>query len=196
MTLYRANNRHPVDPRILIIEDMEEFALWRERSQLRFNGLICAYPASAEELSQAAREIHAALGSMEVYRFIRMTDAEQRLRAELERAGICNNTQDIVVDVSNAFHGSVSPERTPASSSVNQLRVNCVFPEFFHAHAATMTLAFSQAGSMCWNANLDEPGEEYGTKPGEVLLFDEHVPHKAPKWDKSWETNPRVNLVI
>ncbi len=62
MALFREEDRHPNDPRILIIRDKNDFAAiwgkgekWRHRHSIR--GLIYGYPATAEELQRAADEL-------------------------------------------------------------------------------------------------------------------------------------------
>lgn len=55
-------NRHPIDSRILILQNMDQFELWRERSQLNENGIhALAFDYTTvkalEKLNQAAKEI-------------------------------------------------------------------------------------------------------------------------------------------
>ncbi len=57
MTKFRANDRHPDDDRILIIQDIGDFKLWHERSKLNIHGIICDYAAPIKTLEEAAQHI-------------------------------------------------------------------------------------------------------------------------------------------
>ncbi|MBI1301851.1 MAG: hypothetical protein GC137_09380 [Alphaproteobacteria bacterium] len=193
--MFRADNRHPVDKRILLIDDIEEFGLWSRRKELEFSGLMWNYPESLKRLSQMARRIAAALNDEISTYFMRMSETDDSLRRDLNSKGIDHDAIETITRLSNLFHLHVMPEREDKKSR-NQIRVNSTFPEDFHSHITTLSFAFSQVGSLCCTGNKADNGVTYEIEPGKVIIFDETVWHKAGKYNKSWDREPRVNLVI
>ena len=194
MTLFRANDRHPVDPRILIIKDMDEFNLWRERAKLGIHGIVCDYPAPMETLQEAAQHIARVFpGTSNTFSYPYGSAEETRLI--LENHGIVGDAQDILVRLSDIFVNTADLETLPQNSS-NRLRIDSAYPDDFHIHHETLAFAFSQMGMICRTGGKDETGHEYPIKVGQVAYIDDTIWHKAPQWDASWEDNPRINLVM
>ena len=210
MGLFRANDRHPVDPRILIITDMDEFHLWRERAKLGIHGIVCDYPAPMETLQEAAQEIVVAskiegdgdegIGFFEYDPGCRQ--AEYRLSRSklhdlpglLRRDQIGPNARAMIIDLVELFHQTVTS--TPNRQTAHLLRVNSQSIGTFHNHEATLTFSFAQNGSVCCTGNAVDAGDIYTVEQGKVLVFDETVWHKSPSWEDAWEEDPRVNLVL
>lgn len=193
--MFRPDKRHPVDKRILLIDDIEEFGLWSRRKELEFNGLMWDYPESLERLNEMARRIAAALKEEISTYFVRMVETDNILRRDLHGKGIDDDALEIVTRLSNLFHQHVVPEREDKESR-SQIRVNSTFPDHFHAHITTLSFAFSQVGSVCCTGDHSKNGVIYPIEPGKVIIFDEKVWHKAGEYQESWEDLPRVNLVI
>ncbi len=188
MVLYRANDRHVVDKRILRITDIDEFKLWREKDSLGINGLIYTWPETTEKLQTAADEL--------------ATVSHHRRLYSMSKSNLCllkkNLTQDGVNNIIAGAAETLSKiyfEETQFPSFRVQLRVNDV-PRDFHQHEDSISLAFSQAGTICKSGDNKDEGEEYSTNVGEVILFDDRVWHKAPPYKKEWKESPRVNLLI
>ncbi len=190
MALYRTNERLDVDDRILVAQDMEEFALWRERAQLGFHGIICRYTEDLQTLRETALQIAEALRYEHSTYFVRFTDKDDYMRWELGLRGISQQGINIITRLSNLFHAHVLTNSMEGSRT--QLRINSNFPSDFHAHNDTLSFAFTQIGSVCRSPE----GIEYPINAGRVILFDEDIEHRAQRKSAKWVSDPRVNLVI
>jgi hypothetical protein len=53
MALFRAQDRLREDPRVLVISDLEDFALYREREKLKIKGIVMPYNVSSDAVDAA-----------------------------------------------------------------------------------------------------------------------------------------------
>lgn len=205
MGLFRANDRHPVDERVLVIQNMEDFRLWRERNKLKINGLIYPYRISKLSLDRAKASVVEAFRRKPSSRFFVTSYAQAtyerhmpdniRFTEDLRKDGLNNPAVRILKNLTDAFMVRAGNQewKTRARPS---LRLNSTHPQFFHAHAPTMTFAFSGGGTVCKNTPEDVDGDVYKVPTGYAGLLGEDIAHRARRPKPSWEENPRVTLII
>lgn len=212
MALYRANDRHPADSRILYIQDIKEFDLWRERSKLKIHGIICPCPIDLNSLKSDARLLAALSKSKENYFRERwynislsppyFTFEKDKKRnfikpAELKSIMEDENVPEHIIKMSETMV-NVYYDQTSTRFFQATLRVNNLKTAYWHVdkNSNTLTCAFSKAGARCRSGNGPQEGDEYDLGIGDIAFIDDTVWHTTPPADENREKDPRVHLVI
>lgn len=222
-SMFRANHRHPVDDRVLIIQDMEDFRLWRERAQLGIHGIMWRCDINDEVLAQEAEKIATEIEDLNqilrnsnstsfpvIKGTLRRTQEQRRLWGFLAGKPI----QDIFTfstrhgrgnsffessecQVSDRLRTMVNYVANPRSDLLSYaLRRNSDGFRTLESHRTTLTFAFQHAGTVACTGNYSNEGERYQAAPGEFFIFDEDIFHESPKPDQSWRDKPRILAAV
>ena len=209
MTLFRANDRHPVDERVLIIQDMEDFRLWRERAKLGISGIIWDLDIDEQTKKGIVRELDAWRDKVSSNR-----DEPISRRIFLPKDGKYtektspDNRCDIAIGpltfgISNSLVTAydlateVISKRTTYSTMQAYYRVNSTHPRSWHTHPETITCAFQQSGTVCHNGPSNyEIGDQYALDPFQAGLMSDEISHKAYQNTEDFAETPRYNTVI
>lgn len=211
MALFREKDRHPVDKRILLTRDLNDFRLWGQKRDLGFNGIVCVGRYDANELSQAAKRIarlaykptpeereafylYSSTQNSFQADFHHNSKNPYGIRRAMLQSGFDEQEADIVTELTVLFH-----EITSADEHVEQqtlVRVNDRTISTFHSHETTLTFSFQQSGTLCRTGGELDDGDEYTLGPGDIGIIDDKIWHRAPDFDPDWNNTPRVNLVI
>lgn len=211
MRLYRPEDRHPVDNRILVVRDLNDFRLWPQRKTLDFNGIICVDRYDPDELSQAAARIarlahspspserdafylYSSTQSSFQADFPHNSKDPYGIRRKMLRDGFGEPEADIVTELTVLFHVVTSNAENVEQQTL--VRVNDRTISSFHTHETTLTFSFQQCGTVCRTGGEFEDGNQYALSPGDIGIIDDTIWHKAPDFSPAWNDAPRVNLVI
>ena len=209
-TKYRANDRHPVDCRMLIIHDPEEFRLWHDRLALGISGLIYSPPITRRELEKAGKHIAkitqkprtpfsrhtlASNDSVLEANFDLGRDSDNALERAMAHAGFGYTTRQLVSNLSGLFCLATQHEKAHFFEEAF-VRVNSNMIGDFHAHPRAMTFSFAQGSTVFRTGGENYPGDEYSFESGVSVLFDATVWHKSQTRNDAWDKTPRVDLVI
>ena len=184
--LYRANDRHPVDPRMLIIQDEDEFKLWKEASKLRIHGLIWRYPETLETLEDLANGVFKASHNNPEGYGIHVSDwnhAQAKINNRLRARGVSLGAITIVTRLAGIY-ANVAHKK---SNSINLLLNSQEGYGWHPDDTETVSLALTQEGTWCRSGNSKTSGDEYDIETGQVVLFDDTVYHRAPSRQESWK---------
>lgn len=212
MTLYRANDRHPADSRILYIQDIKEFDLWRERSKLKIHGIVCPCPVDLNSLKSDSIILAELSKSKRNYfkeRWYNISlfppfftfekDPKRNFIKPNELKNIMNDESvpENIIKMSEIMINTYS-NQTSTNFFQATLRVNNLKTAYWHVdkNSNTLTCAFSKAGARCRSGNGPQEGDEYDLAIGDIAFIDDTVWHTTPAADESWENDPRVHLVI
>ncbi len=211
MAVFRANDRHPADDRILIIRDAMEFELWRQRAQLGIHGIVCRQPFPKEAVKDAAEHLVAlsrrrsgnpfnariSIGNPEsMDRFFNNdADEDQYFLDQIQQAGIEGPAARIMTTLSYFFKiatgGSAGGQRfwTTAAHINNDT-------QGWHQHPTAMSCAFTKSGTVFCSGQNKGEGEIYTARAGDVALFGRTVWHKSPDFKENWKRKPRTSVTL
>ena len=198
MVLFRAENRLPVDPRFLVIDDPADFSLFRERKELKLNGILYPYNVFTPKDDQVIRDFalanyRASSGDADYIKIpsIELPSMEGGFISK-EYKGILA-TLDLPSVIENTLAFSVDAYRRAMAESPcsTQLRCNSDYPQVPHIHAPALTFSFNRSGTVIYIDSL-----KTHTIPAKCIsIFDEEVVHIGPQLSET-RNDPRVNLVV
>ncbi len=212
MTIHRDIKRHPEDPRIAIVDTLGDIpTLWQERSVHDVHGVICRYPATADIISAAGREIASRSKRNPAFETLTYQNLPRRgLEATLsimpenpnflstcfQRASIDGNARHIISRLIAIF---ASARQKGNDSTLGYVRVNDDSVGIQHAHGTFMSFSFTQAGLNWCTGDHAGAGKKLELRPGEVGMFDDEIWHGSPEYKWRWGrfgSPPRVSLVL
>lgn len=182
MTVFRANDRHDLDPQTLIIFDLEDFKLWRERQKLGFNTIFYKHALTPTEI-QAAQTLEPFIPEVEW-----QTNHDQRTYNGFSSHDFTQENWKKTFDQPNqrGIQGSFyrAARKFPQAwfyAFGNDdwffpliLRRNGQYHQFFEAHGPALSMSYIGGGTVFKN----EAGEEFQADNGDLCLFNRE--HRAP----------------
>ena len=211
-----AFKRHAQDQRIVIVDSLEDFELWRERHLHGISGIICDYPLPPKTIQEAADHIvrvartdqhtwwsyrEGQEGVQEHNRQYTLLDLPATFQ-RLHNDGITGPAYDITTDLTQLYmHVADEPDDMPIGENMLQINVNSTRTIEDHKDPNdTLAFAFSRGGTDISSKTQDSPRHpkpsHFSIDHGQVLLIDSTIVHKTPRPEKNWHTDPRVSLVI
>lgn len=207
MSLFRANDRHPVDERILIIQNMEDFALWRRHRELEFEGIIWDMGLDRGYIDRLAEQIKAVYCDNDYFRKHRRPLANRSFmtygNGEYRKEHVGKTMEDelgsevatLAFRLGRAFALAQKPEEALDTIDLEtRVGVNHTHPYNFHIHEPTLSFAFKSAGTTCCTGDITNPGEVYKIPLGHAGFIGPAIWHKVDEWDLEEET--RFNLLV
>ncbi|MBI1301852.1 MAG: hypothetical protein GC137_09385 [Alphaproteobacteria bacterium] len=208
MDLFRKEDRHPVDPRVLIVRDIRDFRLWQNRHDLRIDGIIWDMVLDKAYIDRLAAQIKAAYCDNDYFREHNRLERDRRsfmtyangvyLREHVGSKlvdDVGSEVEEIASQLRSAFALATQPEETHDTCELEtEIRINVSSPYHFHAHKPALTFAFAQAGTTCCTGNRENPGQTYSIPLGQAGLLGPQIWHKVAEWPIKEDT--RVNFVV
>ena len=211
--MFREQDRHPRDSRVLCIKGVEDFTLFQEACTHDVQGVIYDYPLTEEDLTSAynyavkirkANPFHSKFSYLEsrfqmeaiegaANSFPTDTDLEVRIKKEdrdrLLEEGVDANLQKLMLHLGDCF--AAATKKT--GSIFTMIRVNSPHPQSFHHHSDTIVMTLRGDTSIIRN----DADEEYQGKSGQMFLMGDEIWHRAPppRSRKLNRTDPRVMIM-
>lgn len=220
---FHTEERHPIDPRILIIQNKDDYKLWLKRSLLRkqnIHGLLWKLPQN-NELPNIANNIANTIKNNktantdsydEISYWIRKNrNIEEGISQEFGKNALSTHTIDFLTDLIDIV------QKSEILANSLHARLNSSHPRKFHKHNDSLTgdfitCALTYAGSIVDSKSSDNHfddylpsiGQAFEIPPEYILLADGiEIAHRAPQtfdegilFDKIESQNDRVNVVI
>lgn len=166
--------RHEADPRFLVVERADQFAIWQNKSWCKENsieGIIMRTPLSEAQRSIAREFAAVTSGYGSHNHFLKWGD---KTRTNL-RSEYCEAVPaDIESFLITAFNASIAALGDEVKSI--DLRSDCAFPIKFHKHDDTVSASMDGAGTV-----IELPdGTTWTGNAGEIVLMGDTISHRAP----------------
>jgi len=195
MKLFRANNRHPKDERVLLIDNIDDFALWRKRKELVISGIFYKH-AVADKVIDSAKKLRCQdfalphIYDLESSIIFHTDDNETSFEEQLKNGNISSELYGLPRTLKDIWVNVASNNR----SHKLIFRLNSIYPQERHEHRTALTMSIFGGGTIFYN----ERGYDYQAEDNQICLF-ERIEHRAPHClgNSITPSGPRrVNFVI